>query len=186
MAHARTPRRAWIEQGLEALAGGGPDAVRVEALAQSLGVTKGGFYGYFANRAALLEEMLATWECEVTEVVISEVEAGAGPASARTKLRRLFAIADAEHATIGVAVDLAIRDWARRDRQVAARLARVDSRQMDYLRSLFSEFCRDALEVEARCLVVMSIRIGDHLIPAEHGRHRRAEIVRDVLNRLLV
>ncbi|RAD62468.1 TetR/AcrR family transcriptional regulator, partial [Burkholderia multivorans] len=46
MAHPRTPRRAWIDEGLRALAVGGPEAVRVEALAQSLGVTKGGFYGY--------------------------------------------------------------------------------------------------------------------------------------------
>ena len=39
----RTPRRSWVDGGLRALASGGPDAVRVESLAQSLGVTKGGF-----------------------------------------------------------------------------------------------------------------------------------------------
>ena len=39
MAVTRTPRRNWIEAGLRALAAGGPDAVRVEALAQALGVT---------------------------------------------------------------------------------------------------------------------------------------------------
>ncbi|MBU5899821.1 helix-turn-helix transcriptional regulator, partial [Vibrio cholerae O1] len=58
MAHPRTPRRAWIDEGLRALAVGGPEAVRGEALAQSLGVTKGGFYGYFADRSALLTAML--------------------------------------------------------------------------------------------------------------------------------
>lgn len=188
MANAQTPRRAWIQQAFEALADGGPGAVRIEALAKSLGVTKGGFYGYFANRAALLEEMLATWERQVTENVISQVESGSGDAPARTKLRRLFAIVDAADGdtTIGVAVNLAIRDWARRDQGVAARLRRVDSQQMDYLRSLFGEFCVDSVDVEARCLIVMSVRIGDHLIPAEHGRHGRAEIVKTVLNRLLV
>ena len=39
----RTPRSRWIEEGLRALAAAGPDAVRVEVLAQALGVTKGGF-----------------------------------------------------------------------------------------------------------------------------------------------
>jgi hypothetical protein len=32
----RTPRSRWIEEGLRALAAGGPDAVRVEALARAL------------------------------------------------------------------------------------------------------------------------------------------------------
>ena len=56
----RTPRDGWIEEGLRALAAGGPDAVRVEALAKALGVTKGGFYRHFADRNALLDEMLDT------------------------------------------------------------------------------------------------------------------------------
>ena len=58
----RTTREQWIEQGLAALASGGPDSVRVEALAAALGVSKGGFYGQFADRAALLDAMLDTWD----------------------------------------------------------------------------------------------------------------------------
>ena len=57
MAVARTPRRRWIEEGLRALAAGGPEAVRIEVLAQALGVSKGGFYGYFADREALLAQL---------------------------------------------------------------------------------------------------------------------------------
>ena len=42
-----TPRDSWIEEGLKALGVGGPDAVRLEKLAEALGVTKGGFYWAF-------------------------------------------------------------------------------------------------------------------------------------------
>ena len=35
--------------------------MRVEVLANSLGVTKGGFYRRFKDRAALLEGLLQTW-----------------------------------------------------------------------------------------------------------------------------
>ena len=74
----RTPRDRWVEEGLRALAVGGPDAVRVEALAQSLGVTKGGFYGHFADRNALLAEMLDTWERKSTDEVLERVERRGG------------------------------------------------------------------------------------------------------------
>ncbi len=146
MASARTPRRAWIEEALRALSEGGPDAVRVEALARRLGVSKGGFYWHFDDRGALLEEMLDSWERQVVDQVIEVVDAGGG--DARARLAGLFSMVTAEVRTS----DLAIRDWARRDRGVARRLRRVDNRRIDYMRGLFSEFCSDDGEVEARCV----------------------------------
>jgi AcrR family transcriptional regulator len=187
MAKVRTPRRAWIDQGLRMLAAGGPDAVRIEALAQALGVTKGGFYGFFADRRALLVEMLDTWERDVTDTMIEQVESVAGHQDARTRLRILFEAVDAvaEDPTIGVAVDLAIREWARRDTAVAERVRQVDNRQMAYLRSLYGEFCADDVEVESRCLMTMSIRLGDHLVRADHPNRRRAEVMDHVTRQLL-
>src|SRR3712207_8315932 len=92
-APTRTPRTSWIDEGLRALAAGGPDAVRIESLARALGVTKGGFYGYFDGRRALLDEMLDAWERSSVDEVIERVEAGGG--DARAKLRRLSALAGA-------------------------------------------------------------------------------------------
>src|ERR1700680_2239862 len=89
-APTRTPRSKWIEAGLRALAAGGPDAVRIEPLAQVLGVTRGGFYWHFNDRSALLEEMLDRWERATTEEVMERLEREGGDASA--KLRRLLAL----------------------------------------------------------------------------------------------
>src|SRR5688500_18675461 len=90
MAVTRTPRTKWIEEGLRALAVGGPDAVRIETLAQALGVTKGGFYGQFDDRRALLEEMLDAWERLGVDEVIRRLEGEGG--DARAKLRQLAAL----------------------------------------------------------------------------------------------
>jgi AcrR family transcriptional regulator len=146
-------------------------------LAQALGVSKGGFYGYFANRDALLTEMLDTWEHDVTEAVIEEVERDGG--DGRARLDRLFTIvAAATNGPVrGTTADLAIRDWARRDDAVAEQLRRVDNRRMEYLRSLFATFCADPDEVEVRCLLAYSVRIGTYLIAAEHGDRSRAEVM---------
>ena len=90
-APSRTPRTGWIEEGLRALAAGGPDAVRIEPLAQALGVSKGGFYWHFDGRRALLDEMLDTWERVSVDEVIERIEGAGG--DARAKLRRLSGIA---------------------------------------------------------------------------------------------
>jgi len=79
-----------VEEGLQALGDGGPAAVRVEALAKKLGVTKGGFYGYFADRDALLEAMLDAWERESVDEVIDRVEPRAAILGTKSRTRRAY------------------------------------------------------------------------------------------------
>ena len=176
----RTLRASWIDEGLRALAAGGPDAVRIERLARALGVTKGGFYWHFDDRAALLEEMLDAWERAVIDEVERRVEREGG--DARTKLGRLFALASSSHDLLKI--EMAIRDWARRDKTVAKRLRRIDNRRMEYLRSLFAGFCFDEDEVEVRCLLAMSLFIGAPLIAAD-DEGRRPEMLTLAAQRLL-
>jgi AcrR family transcriptional regulator len=180
MALTRTPRSSWIEEGLRALAAGGPDAVRIEPLAQALGVTKGGFYWAFDDRRALLEEMLDTWERVSVDEVIERVEEEGG--DARARLRRLFSLARSSEELLKI--DLAVRDWARRDQTVAERLRRVDNRRMDYMRALFGAFCPDEDDVEVRCMLAFSLWIGNHFMAADHGARTRADVMELVLKRL--
>jgi AcrR family transcriptional regulator len=168
----RTPRSRWIEEGLRALAAGGPDAVRVEALAQVLGVTKGGFYGHFADRNALLEDMLDTWERKAIDEVLERVERQGG--DARGRLRRAGALTFSREL---LPVDLAVRDWARRDPAVAERLRRVDNPRMGYLRLLFGAICPDQDEVEARSMLAFSLVIGHHFMAADHGARSHADVL---------
>jgi AcrR family transcriptional regulator len=179
-APTRTPRSSWIEQGLRALAAGGPDAVRIELLARALGVTRGGFYWHFEDRRALLEEILDTWERVSVDEVIERIESEGG--DARAKLRRLSALAASSEEPLRI--DLAVRDWARREQTVAERLRRVDNRRMDYMRSLFGALCPDEDEVEARCMVFYSLWIGNHFIAADHGTRSRADVMKRALRRL--
>ena len=171
-AETLTPRHRWVDEGLQALASGGPDSVRVEALAKRLGVTKGGFYGHFADRNALLAEMLEAWERASTDDVLARIESEGG--DARARLRRAGALTFSDKL---LPVDLAIRDWARRDAAVAECLRRVDNRRMDYLRSQFAEFVIDPSEVEARSTLAFTLAIGNHFLAADHGTLTRADVL---------
>ena len=179
-APTRTPRSRWIEQGLQALAAGGLDAVRIDPLAKALGVTRGGFYWHFENRDALLQEMLDTWERQSVDEVVERIESAGGDATAR--LRRLSALADSSDALLRT--DLAVRDWARREQPVAERLRRVDNRRMAYLRSLFAGICSDEDEVEVRCMIIFSLWIANQFIAADHGARSRTEVLESVMRRV--
>lgn len=177
----RTHRSTWIEAGLKALAeGGGPDSVRVDTLAKSLGVTRGGFYGQFRDREALLDAILDTWERAATDEVLEQVESRGG--DARTKIRRAGALTFSDEL---LPIELAIRDWARHDPAVAKRLRRVDNQRMQYLRQLFSSFCTDEDEVEGRAVLAFALAIGHHLIAADHGTRNRNDALRLATRHLL-
>ncbi len=171
-APTRTPREDWIEAGLRALAVHGPSGVRVEVLAEELGVTKGGFYGQFSDRTAFLDELLDTWERRSTDEVLDLVEAG--PGDARDRMRRAGAL------TFGdglLPIDLAVRSWARSDGGVAARLRRVDNRRMEYLRQQFATYLSEPDKIEGRATLAFCLAIGQHFMAADHGGRARDEAV---------
>jgi AcrR family transcriptional regulator len=180
VAKVRTPRGAWVHAALQALAAGGPDAVRVETLAVSLGVSKGGFYWHFADRQALLEEMLDTWEKTGTEDIITSV--ASHPGDARAKLQKLFDITSSPE---GLAVELAVRDWSRRDGGVAGRLRRADNRRIGFVRSLFGQFCADEADVEVRSMMSYSMVIGSYFVAVEHGDRTRSQVLQLAIDHLL-
>src|SRR3954465_1305045 len=81
---------SWIEAGLEEIARTGIEGVRVEVLAKNLGVTKGGFYRRFRDRAALLDGMLESWR--TGRIAAIEKQTSLDGASARERLRALIAL----------------------------------------------------------------------------------------------
>lgn len=167
-----TPRARWIEAGLEVLAENGPEAVRVEVLAAKLGVTKGGFYGHFDGRPALLGEMLDTWEQQNTHRVLANVAGEGG--DARAMLRRVGQLTAGDEMN---RLDLAIRNWARHDPAVAKRLRRIDDQRMDFLRAMFGELLDDPDEIEARATLMFALAIGRHFIAAKHRGRTKREVV---------
>lgn len=191
MAQARTPRSSWIDEGLRALIRGGPEAVRIEPLARALGVSKGGFYWHFDDRQALLDEMLEAWEQALIDDVAEAIEAKDGDGDERSRLRRLFALATSSSGELAkpvgelMKIELAIRDWARRDEAIAKRLRRVDNTRMSYMRPLFAAICEDEDEVEARCLLALALFAGGPLVRVDHDGRSRSEVIESALELLI-
>src|SRR5215813_1800460 len=99
----------WIEAGLAELAEGGIDRVRVEVVAERLGVTKGGFYRRFKSRRALLDAILETWGHG--RIVAINRQTALVDASPRERLKFLVKLYSERVNAQGMAIELAIRQW---------------------------------------------------------------------------
>ena len=103
----------WIEAGLAELAHGGIDRVRVEVVAERLGVTKGGFYRRFKDRRALLDAILETWRRGRIEAINKQM--ALGNTSPGELLKSVIKLYSERVSAQGMAIELAIRQWARSD-----------------------------------------------------------------------
>jgi len=100
----------------------------------------------------------------------------------RAKLRRAGALTFSSEL---LPIDLAVRDWSRREQAVAERLRRVDNRRMDYLRAQFAAFCTDEDDIEARSMLAFALLIGDHFMASDHGGRSRADVLELAARKLL-
>lgn len=178
---ARKSREHWVRAALDALRDAGIERVRVEPLAQSLGVTKGSFYWHFSSREALIEAMLDAWEEAGTEAIIRDIEPDSAPAD---QLRALWK-RTLEDSQDDLRTELAIRELALRDEAVRARVQRVDDKRMRFVRGLFRKMGVPAPLAEARSLLLYSLLIGNHFIDASHGRLSRGRVLHLALEALL-
>lgn len=129
----------WIMAAFRALAAGGPDALRVEAIARDLGATKGSFYWHFKDLRALHQAMLEAWEqLATTDVTAAARAASADPHAQVMRLVDLVSVLPEAEVT-GGALEPAIRDWGRTDPLAAAVLARVDRHRLEDLAALLAE-----------------------------------------------
>src|ERR1700710_977632 len=103
----------WIEAGFKEIARSGVEGVRVEVLATNLGVTKGGFYRRFKDRRALLDALLETWARG--RIAAIEKQTSLEDESAGDRLKSLITLYSERISAQGMAIELAIRQWARSD-----------------------------------------------------------------------
>ncbi len=174
---------AWIEAGFDELARSGVGGVRVEVLAKNLGVTKGGFYRRFADRAALLEAMLQRWrEGRIATIAQQTSLDGAG---AHDRLESLIHLYSERMNPEGMAIELAIRQWARSDAKAAAAVASVDAARLKNVAELYRATGLGADEADAQAFLFYCFIFGQSLLFVERGPRKRAQLIARSAEKLL-
>ena len=174
---------AWIGAGFTELARTGVEGVRVEVLAKQLGVTKGGFYRRFRDRAALLEAMLASWA--LGRIAAIEQQASLDEAPPRDRLKALIRLYSERMNTEGMAIELAIRQWARSDEAAAAAVARVDAARLKVVGELYRATGLAPEEADAEAFLFYCFIFGQSLLFLDHGQRKRAQLIARTAEKLL-
>jgi AcrR family transcriptional regulator len=180
---ADTRTEAWIEAGFEEIARTGVEGVRVEVLAKNLGVTKGGFYRRFRDRAALLESMLQSWS--EGRIAAIEKHTSLDGATARERLKALIALYSERMNTEGMSIELAIRQWARSDEAAASAVSGVDAARLKNVGHLYRATGLAPDDADAQAFLFYCFIFGQSLLFLERGPRKRAQLVAKSAEKLL-
>jgi AcrR family transcriptional regulator len=148
----------WAAAALDAVAGGGLDAVAVEPLARRLGVTKGSFYWHFSNREALVKAALALWEQRETVDVVSGLDQEPDPYQ---RIVNLFKRANSSYKAGRLYLALAA---ASDDVRVNEVVQRVSTRRLAYLEKCYRALGMNAEEAPLWATFAYATFIGNQQV----------------------
>ena len=171
-------RKDWIEAAIAMLAGDNVEALRVDTLAEKLGVTKGSFYWHFKGREDLLFAVLDEWRLRMTSEVQSLIFDRSG--TPWDRLERLVRIAISSRADVpGGPFEITLRDWARRDPKVAEVVRAVDAERIAFAAQLYREAglseadAQDYAEAHLAMVIGIRMTLADSESREEIKRRRR-------------
>ncbi len=163
-------RQDWIDAALVLLVLEGVEAVKVLRLAEDLGVTRGGFYWHFEDRADLLDALIRSWERKNTRAMATALQ-GAGDLT--SGILALFDCwLDVER--FDPKLDSAMRDWARRSERVRRAVKRADDRRVQAITELFGQSGYKQPEAFIRARILYFTQVGYYALDIQETMDERS------------
>lgn len=156
-------RLRWLDAGVELLAEeGGVDGVRIDRLAERLGLSTGSFYHHFKGAAGFKKDLLAHVEELQTAgfaatVADTDVVADNRVPNSTDLINRLAA---ARSDYRRPRLEAALRAWALTDPDAAHTQAAIDEARLETIRAVWRQVAQDEEEVRLAALLPYVIAIG--------------------------
>jgi AcrR family transcriptional regulator len=178
---------SWIDAATEVLAYQGIDRVRVDLLAQQLGVTRGSFYWHFRDREDLLRRVLRAWHELATEQLTVRLEHA--HTDALEQLRDVVSLPfRGRSAERAARIELAIRAWARRDEMARHAVDEADANRIGYIAQIFSALGFAISEARSRAFLLYSYVVAESQMSNQGTaaqRAARSRLVEKLLTQVL-
>lgn len=147
----------WLQAAYDALIEGGVEAVRIQPLAQKLGLSRTSFYWFYKDRGALLDALVDLWQARTTAPLIAATRTyAATKAEALLNLLGCFLAGDGFDARL----EFALRSWSLQDDAVMAHIHEADRIRLESLCDLLRKWGHDAGDADTRARTIYLVQIG--------------------------
>jgi len=157
----RLTRDNWLALALEILAQEGRAKIKIECIAERLGVTRGSFYAHFPDRRDFNNSIAVYWAETLTSKALANLRLNKGSAQERL-LMLIQRVKDDDLPKY----DIVMRAWALDEPLVAEQVERVDRERYEYIKSLFAEMGFTGNDLEMRTMI---FQVYHSLSPALFG-----------------
>jgi len=165
MAKEQLSRDAWLDAAGDAIADGGFDNVRILLIADKLGVTRGSFYWHFEDHLEFVKSFLERWR-DRRMALLAYWQPPEN--DAEEELRRIFHLlvgeGESARSLRRIRIELAIRDYARRDELARKVVEDVDNARLHQAERLCEVFTKDASKARPLALMLYATTVGAQLM----------------------
>jgi AcrR family transcriptional regulator len=162
-------RYDWLAAGMEVFIKEGIDAVRITRLADELGVTRGSFYWHFANRDDLITALVDYWQEKNTSAIVASFD------NISSLKEGIFEFFDTclDVNQFDPRLDLAIREWARRSKEIRDKVDEADKTRVQAITDFFARFAYPMPEAFIRARVLYFSQIGFYALDVKESLSTR-------------
>lgn len=166
----KVTREDWLNIARNVLVDEGVGEIKILTLAELLGVSRSSFYWYFKNRRDLLEALLQEWEARNTKTLVSKCgQLSQTISEGACNFFRCFV----DSSQFDHGLDFAVREWARRDVAVRARIDLADQTRLHAVTEMFLRHGYAAYDAECRARILYFMQIGYHALDVRESMEVR-------------
>lgn len=176
-ARSQLTRDDWLDAAAGEVASGGFGNLRVLTLAKKMGVTRGSFYWHFRDHEDLVTRFLDRWRDRRFVELDYMKPQGDNPEQELHQILQLL-LTDASRNVRRLQVELAVRDFARRNEYAAKLVAEVDRARVEQNKLLFRNLGAEEERVEDLATLMYVATVGSQVVLT--GRQGNEDAIRRI------
>ena len=165
-------RLQWLDAGLDALTRFPATDIKVDSLANALGIARAGFYWHFKNRENYVAQLLEHWLHMVTEAITKNPDI-----LAMAPKTRLIVTAELIHESDLARSEPSILLLAAQDKSAAKVVKKANRLRLQYVSNALEEMGFEGDDLAMRAMLYIAYHSWETTVFSDVSRKRRRELI---------